>query len=218
MSATSTTSRERPRHLDRDLLEVSDGQRGYYIQQALASSEEPLTVNEIGDLAKELDHRGPPKVNPRTYSYGSVYQHLKWMSERGGAEQLDDKRWQLTPELRDLLAANPRQAASELALAPDDKNGVSEVRMVDSKGRISLPKEFANATVMVEMVGESELRIRKAVVLPEASLPTIEDALPPLSDEDRDFFLQLIDNPPEPNAAFRKAAKHYKKWHGRNSD
>ena len=89
---------------------------------------------------------------------------------------------------------------------------------MDSKSRLLLPKEFTNSTVTIERISETEVRIRKAVVIPEASLPTIEDSLPPLSDEDRDFFLNLIDNPPEPNAAFRKAAKHYKKWHGRNSD
>ncbi len=38
--------------------------------------------------------------------------------------------------------------------------------------------------------------------------------LQPLSDRDRDLFLDLLVNPPEPNAAFRKAAEAYKKRHG----
>lgn len=32
-----------------------------------------------------------------------------------------------------------------------------------------------------------------------------------LSDRDRDLFLKLLDDPPEPNAALRKAAKSYRK-------
>jgi uncharacterized protein (DUF1778 family) len=35
----------------------------------------------------------------------------------------------------------------------------------------------------------------------------------PLSDRDRDFFLELLENPPEPTAAFLKAAASYKKGH-----
>ena len=91
-----------------------------------------------------------------------------------------------------------------------------EVRTVDSKSRLLLPKSFANATVTFEAISETEIVIRKAVVIPEASLPTIEDTLQPLSDTDRDIFLNLIDNPPPPNAAFRKAAKRYKSRHGRH--
>ncbi len=41
-----------------------------------------------------------------------------------------------------------------------------------------------------------------------------EEPLQPLSDRDRDLFLDLIENPPEPNAAFRKAAEAYRKRRG----
>ena len=95
---------------------------------------------------------------------------------------------------------------------------VAEVRTVDSKARLVLPKGFANSTVMFESISETEIVIRKAVVIAEASLPTIEDTLQPLSDRDRDFFLNLIDNPPAPNAAFLAAAKRYKSRYGRKSD
>ena len=37
-----------------------------------------------------------------------------------------------------------------------------ETRSTDAKGRISLPKAFANATVIIEQVNENELRIRRA--------------------------------------------------------
>ena len=89
-----------------------------------------------------------------------------------------------------------------------------EVRTVDAKARVLLPKEFANATVTIEMVSATELRIQKAVVLPEAALPLMEDHLIPLSDRDRDRFLELIDHPPEPTPAFRAAAAKHKKRHG----
>jgi hypothetical protein len=39
-----------------------------------------------------------------------------------------------------------------------------ETRSTDAKGRIRLPKAFANATVIIEQVNENELRIRKARV------------------------------------------------------
>jgi hypothetical protein len=91
---------------------------------------------------------------------------------------------------------------------------IAEVRIVDAKARVLLPKNFAGSTVVFEMINDTEILIRKAVVVPEASLPTIEDTLKPLSNEDRDFFLNLIDNPPEPNEALRKAAARYKKRYG----
>src|SRR2546428_6684079 len=74
----------------------------------------------------------------------------------------------------------------------------------DEKARISLPKNFANSTVLVEQVSDTELRIRKARVIPEDDLPFVEEAMAPLSDRDRDIFLALLDNPPPPNDALRR--------------
>ena len=73
----------------------------------------------------------------------------------------------------------------------------------DEKARITLPKNFANSTVLVEQVSDTELRIRKARVIPEDELPFVEEAMAPLSDRDRDVFLALLDNPPPPNDALR---------------
>lgn len=89
-----------------------------------------------------------------------------------------------------------------------------EVRTVDTKSRLLLPKEFASATVTLERVSENEIRIRKAVVVPADELPLIEDQLKPLSDRDRDLFLSLLDNPPEPTPGLVKALKLHKKRHG----
>lgn len=74
----------------------------------------------------------------------------------------------------------------------------------DEKARITLPKHFANSTVLVEQVSDTELRIRKARVIPEDELPFVEETTAPLSDRDRDVFLALLDNPPPPNDALRR--------------
>ena len=85
-------------------------------------------------------------------------------------------------------------------------------RTTDAKARVSLPKSFANSKVVIEEISETEIRIRKARVIPEDDLP-FEEGLRPLSDRDRDAFLALLDNPPKPTAAFRQAAAKYKRRH-----
>jgi hypothetical protein len=79
-----------------------------------------------------------------------------------------------------------------------------ETRSTDAKGRISLPKAFANATVIIEQVSENELRIRKARVIPEDEMRFAEETPIVLSDQDRQQFLQALDQPPKPNAALRR--------------
>src|SRR5439155_1008885 len=84
-----------------------------------------------------------------------------------------------------------------------------EVRTTDAKARVSLPKSFANATVIVEEISDTEVRIRKAKVIPEDEVVFTEESRKPLSDRDRDLFLHMLENPPEPNEALKKAiAKH----------
>jgi len=86
-----------------------------------------------------------------------------------------------------------------------------ETRSTDSKGRICLPKAFANATVIIDQVSDTEVRIRKAVVIPEDEVRFSEEAAAPLSDRDRDRFLDLLDNPPAANSALSRAmGKHAK--------
>jgi Protein of unknown function (DUF1778) len=79
-----------------------------------------------------------------------------------------------------------------------------ETRSTDTKGRVSLPKAFANATVIIEQVNENELRIRKARVIPEDELRFSEEAPVVLSVKERERFLQALDHPPKPNAALRR--------------
>lgn len=89
-----------------------------------------------------------------------------------------------------------------------------ETRTTDAKARLVLPKAFANATVIVEQVSDTELRVRKARVIAEDELAFAEESAVPLSDRDRERFLALIGNPPAPTAALRKAASRHKARRG----
>jgi hypothetical protein len=89
-----------------------------------------------------------------------------------------------------------------------------ETRSTDAKGRVCLPKGFANATVIIDQLSETELRVRKAVVIPEDEIRFAEESVSPLSDRDRDRFLELLDNPPKANPALRRAAAKAAKRHG----
>ncbi len=90
----------------------------------------------------------------------------------------------------------------------------AEIRTTDKKGRLCLPRAFANATVIVEQVSDTEVRIRKAHVIPEDEVRFQEETAAPLSDRDRDVFLALLENPPPPNEALLRAAAKHKKRHG----
>lgn len=90
----------------------------------------------------------------------------------------------------------------------------SETRTTDAKARLVLPKSFANATVVLEQVSETELRVRRAKVVPEDELPFSEDSSAPLSDRDRDRFLELLESPPAPVPALKKAAARHKARRG----
>jgi hypothetical protein len=78
-----------------------------------------------------------------------------------------------------------------------------ETRSTDAKGRISLPKAFANATVIIEQMSENELRIRKAPLIPQEEIRFAEEMPMILPDRAREQFLQALDNPPKPNTALR---------------
>ena len=81
----------------------------------------------------------------------------------------------------------------------------TETRTTDDKARVVLPKAFASATVLIDQVGEYEVRVRLAKIVPVEEIRFVEESLVPLSDADRDLFLALLDNPPPPNEALRKA-------------
>jgi hypothetical protein len=83
-------------------------------------------------------------------------------------------------------------------------------RTTDRKARVSLPQSFANSTVLIEQISDTELRIRKAQVIPEDELRFTEESSRPLSDRDRDLFLALLENPPPANEALKEAIREYK--------
>lgn len=90
----------------------------------------------------------------------------------------------------------------------------SETRTTDAKARLVLPKSFANATVIVEQLSETEVRVRRAKVVAEDDLPFTEEAATPLSDRDRDHFLNLLATPPAPPPALKAAAARHKARRG----
>jgi hypothetical protein len=87
-------------------------------------------------------------------------------------------------------------------------------KTTDAKARVTLPREFANSTVIIEQVSDTEIRIRKARVIPEDELRFSEETRTPLTARDFDRLVDLIDNPPEPTTALRRAFAKYGKPHG----
>lgn len=81
---------------------------------------------------------------------------------------------------------------------------LTETRTTDAKARLVLPKSFANVTVVTEQVSESEIRVRRARVVPEDEMPFSEELAVPLSDRDRDRFLNLLAHPPAPTPLSRR--------------
>ena len=80
---------------------------------------------------------------------------------------------------------------------------IQESQTADAQARVTLPKAFAKAKVILEQISETEVRIRKAGTAEETGFA--EEAVTVLSDRDRDRFLQLLDSPPAPNPALRDA-------------
>ncbi len=87
---------------------------------------------------------------------------------------------------------------------------LTETRTTDAKARLVLPKSFANATVIIEQVSETEIRVRRTTVVAEDDRPFAEESSAPLSDRDRDRFWDLLANPPAPTLALKKAAARHK--------
>ena len=75
----------------------------------------------------------------------------------------------------------------------------AEVRVTDSKARLTLPKSFASSTLLIEQVSDVELVIRKATVVPlSADDDPLADRRPgPFSAADWKVFADALDNPPK---------------------
>lgn len=87
-------------------------------------------------------------------------------------------------------------------------------RTTDRKARVSLPSSFANATVLIEQISETEIRIRKAQVIAEDELPFREETATVLSDADRDRFLALLDEPPRAGRRLKQDVTKYRRRNG----
>jgi len=86
-------------------------------------------------------------------------------------------------------------------------------RFTDKKARLVLPARFANSAVLIEEVSETEVRVRKAAIVPEDELLFTEESRSPLTDTDRDSVLRLLAHPPAANASLKKAVKKYRRRH-----
>lgn len=87
-------------------------------------------------------------------------------------------------------------------------------RTADSKGRVALPG-FANATLIIERIDDTEYRVRKAKVIAERDLRFHEEDFPvELSARDAAKVAEALENPPAPNRSARRAAKRFRKNHG----
>jgi len=110
------------------------------------------------------------------------------------------------------------EGRAALGLVETPEPAKEMVRTADSKGRVALPG-FANATVLLEKIDDTEYRVRKARVIPEKDLHFHEEDFPlVLSERDALRFLEMLEHPPEPNAAARKAAKEFMRDYGHLAD
>ena len=86
-------------------------------------------------------------------------------------------------------------------------------RTTDEKARVSLPKRFAETKVLIEEVSDSELRIRIAGVSTKASggnIGFVEETERQLSPAATKRLIELLENPPPPTPALKRAIKEYK--------
>ncbi len=60
----------------------------------------------------------------------------------------------------------------------------------------------------------AEVRVDRMKVVAEDIARFAEKSASPLSDRDRDHFLELLANPPAPTPALKKAAARHKARHG----
>ena len=79
----------------------------------------------------------------------------------------------------------------------------------DHEGRVSLPASFANKTVVIEEVSDTEIRIRTAEAVPKDEVVFAEEIPLVLSERDRERFLAALEQPPPANEALRKLLAKY---------
>ena len=85
-------------------------------------------------------------------------------------------------------------------------------RTADADARIKLPKKFAHTKVVVQVLPATTSAQKTRVRAVKSRF--VEESIVRLSDADRDRFLQLLESPPKPNAALKKAMAKYRASHG----
>jgi uncharacterized protein (DUF1778 family) len=84
----------------------------------------------------------------------------------------------------------------------------NEIRVTDSKARLTLPRAFANATLLLEVRGDNEIVIRKAKVIPLGDSESQPERIT-LSEKGWAAFVEAIENPPKPNAELKKLFRDF---------
>jgi hypothetical protein len=90
-------------------------------------------------------------------------------------------------------------------------NQSSEIRVTDSKARVTLPRSFANCTLLLEVRDDNEIVLRKAKVVP-LSDPAAEPIQIKLSEAGWQKFIEALDAPPAPNEALKDLMKEFGPW------
>jgi hypothetical protein len=80
-----------------------------------------------------------------------------------------------------------------------------ELQTADAQARVTLPVEFAETMVVVELLSPSEVRVRKVGEASDELSTLPENLVTMRTDRDRDRFLELIESQPIANAALREA-------------
>ena len=91
---------------------------------------------------------------------------------------------------------------------------LKETCFADAEARVVLPASFANAMLIIEQLSDVEVRIRKADATCADETQFAEERMTVFSDRDRDRFLELLENPPEPNTALCRALAEHRDHHG----
>lgn len=84
----------------------------------------------------------------------------------------------------------------------------TEIRVTDGKARLTLPRAFANATLLLEVRGDNEIVIRKAKVVPLGDADLQPERIT-LSEKGWAAFVAAIENPPKPNAELKKLFRDF---------
>jgi hypothetical protein len=89
--------------------------------------------------------------------------------------------------------------------------GTPEIRVTDSKARVTLPRSFANCTLLLEVRDDNEIVLRKAKVVP-LDQPDTEPIAIKLSETDWQKFIEALDAPPTPNEALKELKREFGPW------